>query len=389
MTGRARDACANLSLACSHYHSTRRAPSIGPGMTHWPRPYPRHYPTSGQGISSSGQGISSSYRCYLRIGNHRRGQMRGFGAILFSPFESSIIAFGTRWGQRILHSWDYGDRYARAAYRWRSESSPSFCSVGASWWGLFASIWYQTPRPSVHSARGQRRTANICSSHALSPRLSGDGPASSVLSSHLGRLFGVWLETDHIGEQWSGNSSLPSFGPFGVIETKSYLGVVPPQSMPFSTTQEDWIYHGLDEAYAHRLLYHCNLTLQIIIFSMTTEGPTDKGASLPLFKKKKTLNSRHLQPSNTSAPGFLLWLKYWIPGTTGERFVCFQDLILTKVLQNMPESTPWNNLLIMEDVLDGRPNQCARSSTVFLFESLNHHNVLYPENLVEYHRTQE
>ena len=53
MTGRARDACANLSPACSHYHWTRRAPSIGPGTTHGPRPYPRHYPTSGQGIFSS------------------------------------------------------------------------------------------------------------------------------------------------------------------------------------------------------------------------------------------------------------------------------------------------------------------------------------------------
>ena len=103
----------------------------------------------------------------------------------------------------------------------------------------------------MHSEREQWRTANICSSHALSPRLSGDGPTSSVLSSHLGRLFGVRLETDHIGEQWSDSSSLPSFGPFGVIETKSYLGVVPPQSMSFSTTQEDWIYHGLDEAKAH------------------------------------------------------------------------------------------------------------------------------------------
>ena len=27
-----------------------------------------------------------------------------------------------------------------------------------------------------------------------------------------------------------------------------YSGVVLPQSMPFSTTREDWIYHGLDEA---------------------------------------------------------------------------------------------------------------------------------------------
>ena len=85
------DACASLSPTCSHYHWTRRAPSIGPGTTHGTRPYPRPYPTSGQGISSD-------YRSYLRIGNHRRGQMCGFGASLFSPFESSITAYGTRWG---------------------------------------------------------------------------------------------------------------------------------------------------------------------------------------------------------------------------------------------------------------------------------------------------
>ena len=69
-----------------------------------------------------------------------------------------------------------------------------------------------------------------------------------VKSSHLGRLFGVLSETDHTGEQWSGSSSLPSFGPFGVIVMKLYSGVVPPQSMPSSTKREDWIYHGLDEA---------------------------------------------------------------------------------------------------------------------------------------------
>ena len=75
-----------------------------------------------------------------------------------------------------------------------------------------------------------------------------DGPMSPVLSSHLGRLFGVQSETDHIGEQWNDSSSLPSFGPFRVTETKSYFGVIPPQSMSFSMTREDWVYHGLDEA---------------------------------------------------------------------------------------------------------------------------------------------
>ena len=96
MTGRAWDACASLFIACSHYHWTRRGPSIGPGTTHGPRPYPKHYLTSGQGIFFG-------FRSYLRIGNHRICQMRGFGASLFSPFELYISAFETRWGQRILH----------------------------------------------------------------------------------------------------------------------------------------------------------------------------------------------------------------------------------------------------------------------------------------------
>ena len=32
------------------------------------------------------------------------------------------------------------------------------------------------------------------------------------------------------------------------LSTKSFSGVILPQLMPFSTTREDWIYHGLDEA---------------------------------------------------------------------------------------------------------------------------------------------
>ena len=96
MTGWAWDACASLFPACSYYHWTRRGSSIGPGTTHGPRPYPKHYPISGQGIFSG-------FRSYLRISNHRTGQMREFGVSLFSPFESFVNAFETRWGQRILH----------------------------------------------------------------------------------------------------------------------------------------------------------------------------------------------------------------------------------------------------------------------------------------------
>ena len=80
MTGRAWDACVSRFPACSHYRWTRRGMSIRPGTMHGPRPYPKHYPTSGQGIFSG-------CRSYLRIGNHRISQMRGFGASLFSLFE--------------------------------------------------------------------------------------------------------------------------------------------------------------------------------------------------------------------------------------------------------------------------------------------------------------
>ena len=96
MTGRVWDACASLFPACSHYHWTKRGPSIRPGTKHGPRPYPKLYLTSGQEIFFG-------FRSYLPIGNHQTCQMRGSGASLFSPFEPYISAFGTRWGQRILH----------------------------------------------------------------------------------------------------------------------------------------------------------------------------------------------------------------------------------------------------------------------------------------------
>ena len=91
MNGRAWDACVSRFPACSHYRWTKRGPSIGPSTTHGPWPYPKHYLTSGQGIFSGS-------RSYLRNGNHRTCQMRGFGASLFSPFELSISAFETRLG---------------------------------------------------------------------------------------------------------------------------------------------------------------------------------------------------------------------------------------------------------------------------------------------------
>ena len=97
----------------------QEGPSIGPGTTHGPPPYPKHYPTSGQGIFSG-------YRSYLRIGNHQTGQMRGYGVSLFSPFALSISAFGTKWGQRILLFGEDGDGYGR------SESSPGSCSASTS-----------------------------------------------------------------------------------------------------------------------------------------------------------------------------------------------------------------------------------------------------------------
>ena len=81
--------------------------------------------------------------------------------------------------------------------------------------------------------------------------------------SHPGRPFGDPSGREHSDIRGSGSGFSPYSGPYGAIETKSFLGDASPQSMPSSTTRGDLSSHGIGVAQASRPMYPFNLTLYI------------------------------------------------------------------------------------------------------------------------------
>ena len=86
-------------------------------------------------------------------------------------------------------------------------------------------------------------------------------PVNDQWSTFISILYGEsTLQRDIRG---SGSGFSPYSGPYGAIETKSFLGDASPQSMPSSTTRGDLSSHGIGVAQASRPMYPFNLTLSI------------------------------------------------------------------------------------------------------------------------------